>query len=142
MANYYGFSINTNGVAVSSTAYYYVTVSDNARYDGAGVSIYPSAVQSTYFNYRANSLQFQAPAGRPVAGITVVTGDSSIKGVLGVSPAINTNLTLTCSGATGPIGSVTLNAGQTEVAFNFNVTAAESLGPDSDYVARNVEKPE
>jgi hypothetical protein len=141
MPNYYGLTLN-GSTPVSSTAYYYVSVSEGAFYDGAAVTLYPSTVQATYFNFRSSSVQFQAPAGRPSAGITVVTSESSIKGVLGVSPPINANLTLTCSGNGGPIGSVTLHAGQTEVPFNFNVTASESLGADSDFVAKNVEKPE
>ena len=143
MANgYYGFSINTGGTA-NNTAYYYVTISSGSGlYDGAGVTLYPTGTTATFFSYRSNSLQWQAPPARVTAGATVVTGGSSIIGVLGVSPPINVALTLTCNGSSGPIGSVTVSPGQTEVPFNFQVSPSESLGSGDDFLAKNAARPE
>lgn len=125
--NYYGFSLSTSG-PTTSAAYYWVSLAQGAAYDGAAITIYPGNTNPTYFNYRSNSLQWQAAPGRITAGMTVVTSGSNIAGTLGVSPAVNVDITLLCYGAASQIGSVTLPAGQTEVAFNFPVTPSESLG--------------
>jgi hypothetical protein len=140
--SYYGFSISTSGAA-SATTYYYVTISNaSGLYDGAGVTLYPTGAQATFFSYRSNSVQWQSPPARVSAGATVVTSGSSITGVLGVSPAINVSLTLVCNGSSGPIGSVTLSPGQTEVPFNFHVTPSESIGSGNDFLEKNAARPE
>ena len=140
--SYYGFTINTGGNA-NTTAYYYATITNGSgEFDGAAVTMYPTAEQATYVNYRSNSLQWQSPAARVSAGMTVVTSGSSITGVLGVSPGINVPLTLVCSGSSGPIGTVALSPGQTEVPFNFHVTPAESIGGSDDFLAKNAPRPE
>lgn len=140
--SYYGFTINSSGVA-STTAYYYASITNaSGAFDGAAVTVYPTGTQATYFSYRSNSLSWQAPPARVTAGSTVVTSGSSITGVLGVSPAINVTLTLVCSGASGPIGTVTLSPGQTEVPFAFHVTPSESIGGGGDFLDKNVPKPE
>jgi hypothetical protein len=143
MASYYGFSLSSSGTA-NATSYYYVSATDGTTtYDSATVTLYPSGTQTTYFSFRANSLQWQAPAARVSAAINATTSASSIRGVLGASPAVNVNLTLTLYGGSGPIGSVTLNAGQSEVPFNFSVSASDALsGNGEDFMAKMGPKPE
>jgi hypothetical protein len=139
--NYYGFSFSLGGTA-STSAYYYISVTSGSVYAGAAVTIYPGNTSPAYFAYRENSVQWQAAPGRITAGMTVGTEGTSIQGVLGISPAINVDATLVCYGGNGQIGSVTLPAGKSEVPFNFNVSSAESLGENSDFLDKNVPKPE
>lgn len=139
---YYGFSLSTGGAA-NTAGYYYVSITNaSGAFDGAAVTIYPTSTSPSYFNYRTNSLQWQAPPAQLSAGMTVVTSGNKITGLLGVSPGINVDVTLVCYGATGQIGSVTLTAGQTEVPFNFAVTPSESMGPSGDFLARMAARPE
>ena len=140
---YYGFSLSTAG-STTGTAYYYVTVDQGVSYDGASVTVYPTNAVPSYFNYRSNSVQWQAAAGRLTAGMTVVTGANNIAGVLGASPALNVALTLTCYGGGGTIGSVTLPAGQSEIPFNFPVNPSESIqsGGGQEFLDKVSAKPE
>jgi hypothetical protein len=135
--NYYGFSFGTNGTA-TNTAFYYITLHSQGAIDGFGITIYPSAANTTYVNTRATSVQWQSPAARLSGGLTIVTGAANINGVIGVSPAINVPFTMT-----GPAGSVTVPAGQTEVPFNFTVSASEALsGGGADFLAKEAPKPD
>lgn len=137
--NYYGLSLTTGGTA-NTSAYYYVSITQGSgTYDGAAVTLYPTGVSATYFNYRSTSIQWQAPPSRVSLGATVVTGGSNIVGVLGASPALNVDITLTCFGG----GSVTLPAGQTEVPFNFQVSASQALADEgTDFMAKEAAKPD
>jgi hypothetical protein len=126
MDMYYGMRLNTAGA--SSAAYMYVTLISEGDFDGAAVTIHPSAANTTWFSYQDKSVQMQLPALSGLsAGITVVTGAANIAGTLGVSPAISVDTILTLYG-TSPIGAVTLPAGQTSVPFDFQVNPNQSLG--------------
>jgi hypothetical protein len=118
--------ISTQGTA-SSTAFYYVNVLSPAALAGAAVTLYPSSAQATWFSYQETSLQFQAPAGRASAGATVVTDADRVAGTLGVSPAISVATVLNLYGAGGLIGSVTLQAGQSSIPFDFQVSSSQSI---------------
>jgi hypothetical protein len=141
--NYYGLSLGASGTATRS-AYCYISITQNSgEYDGAAITLYPTSASSTYFNYRSTSVQWQTPPARISGGLTVVTGENNIIGVLGASPALNVDLTLTCYGASSTFGSVTLPAGQTEVPFNFAVNSSEALeAGGGDFLAKYAPKPE
>ena len=141
--NYYGLSLGASGTS-STSAYCYISITQNSGvYDGAAITLFPSSTSSTYFNYRSTSVQWQAPPSRMSGGLTVVTGGNNIIGVLGASPALNVNLTLTCYGAGTTFGSVTLPAGQTEVPFNFSVSASEALpAGGADFLEKEAPKPD
>jgi hypothetical protein len=125
--NYYSLQVTTQGSA-SSTAFYYVNVLSPAALAGSAVTLYPSAPQATWFSYQSTSLQFQAPSGRASAGATVITDASRVAGTLGVSPGISVATVLNLYGAGGLIGSVTLQAGQTSIPFDFEVSSEASVG--------------
>lgn len=124
--NYYSIQVTTQGNA-SSTAFYYVNILSPGALEGAAVTMYPTAAQATWFGYQQNALQFQAPAGRSSAGATVVTDSPRVGGTLGVSPAINVATVLNLYGAANLIGSVTLQAGQTSVPFDFQVSSEDAI---------------
>jgi hypothetical protein len=140
---YYSLQLSTQG-ASSSSAYFYVTVmGSTAQFDGAGISVYPSQAQTTYFSYQSQSVQFQAPAARLAGGITVVTPNQEVVGTMGVSPAINVDTVLSIYG-TSALGSVTLKAGQTSVPFHFDLPNGSGLNPGDaqDVLAKVAGKPE
>jgi hypothetical protein len=125
--NYYGMQLATTGP--STTAYFFVNVLSPGALVGAAVSMYPSATQATYFSSTENSLQFNAPAAVTIgAATTVLTSGNDVAGSLGVSPPIQSDVTLSLYGSGGVIGTVTLEAGQTQMPFDFRVTPSESLG--------------
>ncbi len=128
--NYYGVRVTTGGA--TTTAYFWVTLASAGALDGAAVTIYPTAAQPAYFNYRDNSVQWQAAAAQSVAaGTTVVTSASLVAGQLGVSPAQNVATTLTLLGAGGkPLGTVVVQPGESSADFSFTVSPSESLGAD------------
>ncbi len=142
--NYYGVQVQTGGA--TSTAYYWVTLTSAGSFDGAAVTIYPTSVGATYFNYRDVSVQWQsAPASRLSAGTTVVTSANNIAGTIGVSPAQSVALTLTVYGAGGqPIGSFTLQPGQEQGSFNFDVNQSQMMQKDEamNFVSSTAAKPE
>lgn len=142
--SYYSVQIQTGGA--TGNAYYWVSLTSAGSYDGGAVTLYPTAAQATYFNFRDTSLQWQAPAASKLsAGTTVVTSASSVAGTLGVSPAQSVAVSLTLYGAGGqPIGTVTLDPGQTQTTFNFPVTPEQSLQRDAaiEHVQQIVGKPE
>jgi len=142
--NYYGVQVQTGGA--TGNAYYWVSLTSAGSFDGAAVTMYPTAVAATYFNYRDNSLQWQGPpASRVSAGTTVVTSASNIAGTLGVSPAQSVAITLSLYGAGGqPIGIATLQPGQTQVNFNFPVSAQQALQKDAAIalIHENAAKPD
>ena len=141
--NYYSMQVSTQGTA-SSTAFYYVNVLSPGALAGSAVTIYPTVAQATWFSYQQNSLQFQSPAGRASAGATVVTDSPRVGGTLGVSPAINVATVLSLYGAGGLIGSVTLQAGQTSVPFDFQVSGSDSIaeGDVEESLKKVAPKPE
>ena len=143
MSNYYPMQLTTAG-NFSNSAYFYVTmVGTPGTFEGAAVTIYPSNASTTWFSVSAQSLQFQSPAGRVGAGTTVVTDDPLVTGTLGVSPAITVATTLTLYGAGGqPIGSVTLQAGQTSIPFKFNAGGGMSSDDAAKQAQSFAEKPE
>ena len=141
---YYSLQFTSQGAA-SSTAYYYVSVvGSQSQFDGAAISIYPSAAQTTWVSAQSTSFQFQAPAGRMSAGITVVTPNQEVAGTIGVSPAINVDAVLTIYGAGQQLGSVTLKAGQTSTPFHFDLPSGSGLNQDAaqEALAKVAGKPE
>ena len=128
MDMYYGMRVNTSGAAAQ--AYLYVTLVSDGDFDGAAVTIHPSGTHTTWFSYQDKSVQLQLPPTSLVsAGITVVTSGNNIAGTLGISPPIVTDVVLALYGSgSSPIGSITLEAGQTSVPFDFSVKADNALG--------------
>ncbi|HEY0158036.1 MAG TPA: hypothetical protein VGF28_12185 [Thermoanaerobaculia bacterium] len=125
MDMYYGMRLSTAGA--SSAAYMYVTLVSDGDFDGAAVTLHPTAANTTWFSYQDKSVQMQLPALASLsAGITVVTGAQNIAGTLGVSPAIDVDTVLILYG-TSALGEVTLPAGQTSVPFDFPVQPDRAL---------------
>ena len=107
--------------------HYYVSLDDAASYGGVEITIDPSAVRTTFFSHRSDRVEWQAPPGEVKAGLNVLAGGPSIKGVLGVAPAVDVSLTLTLFGGGGLIGRVTLEAGRTNVRFNFDISNVDPI---------------
>ena len=145
MANaYYSLQLQTQG-SFSGAAYFFVSVAGSAaQFDGAGITIYPSAAQATFFTYQNTAVEFQAPAGRMTGGITVVTPDQQVVGTLGASPALDVPTTLTIYGAANQLGSVTLPAGQTSIPFHFDLPSGSGFNQDDakTLLAKVAGKPE
>jgi hypothetical protein len=131
MDMYYGMRVNTTGPAAQ--AYLYVTLLTNGDFDGAAVTVIPSGIHTTWFSYQDKSVQMQLPPTSSVsAGITVVTGSQNIAGTLGISPPIVSDVVLNLYGAgSSPIGSITLEAGQTSIPFDFSVQPEQGLGSEA-----------
>ena len=129
MDMYYGMRVNTTGPAAQ--AYLYVTLISDGDFDGAAVTVNPSGTHTTWFSYQDKSVQMQLPPTSLVSGgITVVTSASRIAGTLGVSPPIVSDVILTLYG-TSALGSVTLEAGQTSIPFDFSLQPDQALGSEA-----------
>ena len=111
---YYNFTITGSGM--STSAYLAVNFTAGEMQNGAAV-FYPTSTASTYVSF-SNSFQGQIPPGRFSIGLVVLAG-GNIAGTLSISPAVNVPITGTLTAFGKTLGSVTLQAGQTSVPFNF-----------------------
>lgn len=133
---YYNFNISGSGM--SNTTYLAVSFTSGEMQNGAAV-LYPTSTASTYLSF-SNSFQGQLPPGRFSIGL-VVTGSGNIAGTLSCSPAVNVPITGQLTAFGQILGTVTLQAGQTSVPFNFQGEGAQKQDAEKSLAAA-VEKPD
>jgi hypothetical protein len=137
MANLYGLTLVASGS--SSTAYYYAQFTSGNIAHGGSVTIYPTASASTFVSI-TTSLAINAPAGSLTGSIVLEDDNGVIAGEIGVSPPVSVPVTATLYGTGQPIGSVTINPGQTQAAFRWNVQGQAGLEDEKEFT-KQAEEP-
>jgi hypothetical protein len=131
---YYSIAINASNV--NHSAFYQLDPSSDLSIMQGGFTCYPSATAQTTVAIYPQLAQLSFPAANFINGsVTILTSAMMISGNFLVSPAINSDITLTLYGAGGNnIGTVTLPAGQTSVRFDWNVVSGQGMSQEE---ARN-----
>ena len=128
-------SYYTIGLAVSnvnSAAFYAINPAPGLSILQGGFACYPTQNQYTSVAVYPEIAQLQlSPASYIGGSVTLQTTASTIAGSFTISPAINTDATLTLYGAGGQVlGTAVLKAGQSSVNFNWNVGSSQALSLD------------
>lgn len=131
---YYSIAINASNV--NNSAFYQLDPSADLSIMQGGFTCYPSATAQTSVAIYPQLAQLSFPAANVISGtVTILTSAAMISGNFLVSPAINSDITLTLYGSGGNIiNTLTLPAGQTSVRFDWNVSSAQGMSQDE---ARN-----
>lgn len=139
-ANYYSFTIsalNTNKVA-----YYGVLFTSQLEVLQGSFTFSPTGTTNTMVGTDATNINLNLPACLKIAGgVTLVTSASNVAGQIFVSPALNVPVTFTLYGF-GPIGSITIDPGQTGGNFDFDVSGQTGVSAKDAQEALNKVAPQ
>jgi len=126
------YSLGLNAVDVNSAAFYQLQPVRGLSIMQGGFTCTPRETQRTSVAIYPQLVQLNFPASEYVSGsVTFDTALPAIAGNLTVSPAINSAVTLTLYGGGGnPIGTATLEAGQTSLDFSFDVGLGSGMSED------------
>ena len=120
MGNFYAFTINAR--ATNRTAYYGVLFNSGIEVFQGSFTFTPTGTTNTMVGTDPSNINLNLPACASIAGgVTLETSNNSVGGTIFVSPALSVPVTFSLY-AGSPVGSVTVNAGQTQVPFNIPVT--------------------
>lgn len=130
------YTIGLSVISASSAAYYQIDPSVDLSILQGGFVCSPSELGTSSVAIYPQVAQLQFPAARYISGsVTIVTDAPVISGNFIVSPAINSNATLTLYGAGNQqLGTATLSAGQTSLSFSWKVSADKAM---SEVEAKN-----
>ena len=116
MGSFYAFTINAK--ATNRTAYYGVLFNGGIQIFQGSFTFTPTATTNTMVGTDASNINLNLPACASISGgVTLETTNSTVGGTIFISPALSVPVTFTLY-AGSPIGSVTVNPGQTQVPFN------------------------
>ena len=125
--SYYTLGLTISNV--NTAAFYALNPAPELSILQGGFACYPTQNQYTSVAIYPQIAQLAlAPASYIGGSVTIQTTAATIAGSFTVSPAINSDATLTLYGAGGQvIGTTVLQAGQSSVNFNWNVGSAQAL---------------
>ncbi|HYR29623.1 MAG TPA: hypothetical protein VEU30_14225 [Thermoanaerobaculia bacterium] len=126
------YSLGLNALNISTAAYYQIQPTRDLSILQGGFTCVPTETARTSVAIYPQLAQLNFPAAEYASGsVTIVTDLPAISGNLTVSPAINSPVTLTLYGGGGnPIGTATLEAGQTSLNFKFDVGVSSGMSEE------------
>lgn len=123
---YYSITISASGF--SNPAYFSLTPTSAVEIAQGGVTLTPTGVAETLVNVYPQTLQIQSPAGSVKGGVTIVTSDTHIAGMVQVSPPVEVPVTIQVWGSK-LLGTYTLDPNQQTGAFDVHVSPSDALPP-------------
>jgi hypothetical protein len=138
--NYYAFTISA--IDTGKTCYYGVQFTSQLTVLQGSFTFTPTGSTNTMVGTDATNINLNLPAcARLSGGVTVITGASNVAGNIYVSPALSVPVTFALYGFS-QIGSVTVQPGQTQASFNFDVSGQEALTAETAQAELNKVAPQ
>ncbi len=122
--SYFSITIAVSGAGTS--AYYALTPTSDLTISEGGVTFAPSSLSATMVNIYPQELQIQAPAGSFTAGVSVITSENVISGLVEVSPPVDVATVITVYAGSQQIGQKIIDPAVGSGAFAFPIGGTQT----------------
>ena len=132
------YSLSVSILAANAVTYCGIPLHEGKIVGGAAQLI-PTSAQLTYVSFQGNTIALYMPPGDAQAGATV-DADSTIAGLMTVSPPLATGVTVVAYGRGKVLGTYTLPAGEMSGSFSFNVSGSAAFESSEEALGAAVKR--